>query len=279
MDGWPCEHVAVCVTGAVEATRGDESRALRVGVGDEARLCGRDARRRGGGDRRPRRAGRAARRDLPPPALAQLGAAVRGRRADRGAGQAAHLLELRLRGRGRARRGAGGDAVRDVLRARVAGTTLQLRGSAGSGASGTLADLRALAHELQRAGAGRRRDARRGGDGAVPGARRRRAGVRAAGRRTTGASASSCATASRRTGRAPATAPGTFGHFGRSGTFLWVDPVAGIALGASPTVRSATGRSTRGRASPMRCWPKQPCPGSDPGTRLDACPGVDPGHG
>jgi len=25
-DGWPCEHVAVCVTGAVEATRGDESR-------------------------------------------------------------------------------------------------------------------------------------------------------------------------------------------------------------------------------------------------------------
>ena len=27
-------------------------------------------------------------------------------------------------------------------------------------------------------------------------------------------------------------APETFGHFGRSGTFLWVDPVAGIALGA-----------------------------------------------
>ena len=29
-----------------------------------------------------------------------------------------------------------------------------------------------------------------------------------------------------------ANAPQTFGHFGRSGTFLWVDPVAGIALGA-----------------------------------------------
>ena len=29
-----------------------------------------------------------------------------------------------------------------------------------------------------------------------------------------------------------ANAPETFGHFGRSGTFLWVDPVAGIALGA-----------------------------------------------
>jgi CubicO group peptidase (beta-lactamase class C family) len=26
-------------------------------------------------------------------------------------------------------------------------------------------------------------------------------------------------------------APQTFGHFGRSGTFLWVDPVAGVALG------------------------------------------------
>jgi CubicO group peptidase (beta-lactamase class C family) len=25
--------------------------------------------------------------------------------------------------------------------------------------------------------------------------------------------------------------PGTFGHFGRSGTFLWVDPDAGAALG------------------------------------------------
>lgn len=25
--------------------------------------------------------------------------------------------------------------------------------------------------------------------------------------------------------------PGTFGHFGRSGCFLWVDPVAGLALG------------------------------------------------
>ena len=26
VDGWPCEHVAVCVTGAVEAARGDEAR-------------------------------------------------------------------------------------------------------------------------------------------------------------------------------------------------------------------------------------------------------------
>ena len=31
------------------------------------------------------------------------------------------------------------------------------------------------------------------------------------------------------------TSPGTFGHFGRSGAFLWVDPVAGIACGCVTT--------------------------------------------
>jgi len=30
---------------------------------------------------------------------------------------------------------------------------------------------------------------------------------------------------------APSNSPATFGHFGRSGTFLWVDPDAGVALG------------------------------------------------
>ena len=74
------------------------------------------------------------------------------------------------------------------------------------------------------------RDARRGDDRAVPRARRRAARASAARTRTTGGSASSCATASRRTGRARATRRATFGHFGRSGTFLWVDPEAGIAL-------------------------------------------------
>ena len=49
--------------------------------------------------------------------------------------------------------------------------------------------------------------------------------------RTTGASPSSSATGSRRTGRARATPTRTFGHFGRSGTFLWVDPDAGLAFG------------------------------------------------
>jgi len=30
----------------------------------------------------------------------------------------------------------------------------------------------------------------------------------------------------------PANSPATFGHFGRSGTFLWVDPIAGLACAA-----------------------------------------------
>ena len=43
-------------------------------------------------------------------------------------------------------------------------------------------------------------------------------GVRAARRR------------SGRTGRARCNSPRTFGHFGSSGTFLWVDPEADVAL-------------------------------------------------
>jgi CubicO group peptidase (beta-lactamase class C family) len=111
------------------------------------------------------------------------------------------------------------------------GTTLQLRGSAGSGASGTLADLAALAHELQQ-------PARVAGEtlteatmvqfpglaGVLPGFGRQEPNDWGLGFEL-------------RDGKSPhwtgaANAPQTFGHFGRSGTFLWVDPVAGIALGA-----------------------------------------------
>ena len=46
---------------------------------------------------------------------------------------------------------------------------------------------------------------------------------------TTGGWASRSATASPRTGRARSSSPRTFGHFGQSGTFLWVDPDAGAA--------------------------------------------------
>ena len=70
---------------------------------------------------------------------------------------------------------------------------------------------------------------------------------------TTGASASRSATRSRRTGPASATRPTTYGHFGRAGTFLWVDPVARLAWSCSPTPSSSSGPRTPGRRSRTRC--------------------------
>ena len=251
VDGWPCEHVAVGVTGAstrVAATRP----AFRVGVGDEARDGGRDAGRRRGGDRRSRRAGRAAGLDVPASARACVRAAVRARAADLAPGRAARLLELRLRGRRSARRGARGDAVRGVLRARLVGHGVVSAGLAGSGAQGTLDDLLAVARELQAPAAShRRRSPRRrtvqfpGLEGVLPGFGRQDA-------ERLGARARAPRRASRRTGRARANSPATFGHFGRSGTFLWVDPEAGIALGVPhrPGVRRL---GDRGVAAPLRC--------------------------
>jgi len=37
-------------------------------------------------------------------------------------------------------------------------------------------------------------------------------------------------------------APATFGHFGRSGSFLWVDPVAGVACACATTELAAEWR-------------------------------------
>ena len=103
----------------------------------------------------------------------------------------------------------------------------------------------------------RRRCSSRGSSASCPGS---------AGRsRTTGGSGSSCATASRRTGRAPATAPRDVRP---------LRPQRHVPLGrprrrararrAHRPRRSATGRRTRGRASPTRCWPKRACPGDSP---------------
>ena len=84
---------------------------------------------------------------------------------------------------------------------------------------------------------------------AVPRARRRAARTSAASTRTTGASASSCATRSRRTGRARATRRGRSATSAAAGTFLWVDPEARArARRASPTATSATGR--------LEAWPQ-----------------------
>jgi CubicO group peptidase (beta-lactamase class C family) len=111
-----------------------------------------------------------------------------------------------------------------------AGTGIRLEGSAGSGASGTLADLAALARELQAP----RRIAEEtlaeavevqfpGLDGVVPGFGRQSPNDWGLGVELRDAKAPHW-TGSRNS-------PRTFGHFGRAGTFLWVDPDAGVALG------------------------------------------------
>ena len=63
-----------------------------------------------------------------------------------------------------------------------------------------------------------------------------------------------------RDGKAPhwtatANSPATFGHFGGSGTFLWVDPDAGVACAALTDRDFGRGRGTPGRRSAMPCSP------------------------
>ena len=224
-----------CAPEAVVAAHGDGDARVPLGVGDEAGDRARRARRGRGGRDRPRRAGRA-RRARPSATCSPTRRACRfdGRQPDRAPGRAAHLLRPRLR---RPRRGARAAAPRcrsPTTCARRCSSrsacAARFDGRPAPGIYGSLDDLLAFGARAARADAGRGGDARRGDVRAVPGPRRRAARASAARSRTTGASASSCATRSRRTGRAPRNSPRTFGHFGRSGTFLWVDPDAGVAL-------------------------------------------------
>ena len=231
VDGWPCEHVAVCVTGAVEATRGDESRrfewasvtklasALAMLVAAEEGLIDLDE---------PAGPPGATFRHLPSHSSGlpfEAGAPISepGKRriySNYGFEVAAALVEERS------------EMSFERYFAHVwQGTTLELRGSAGSGASGTLADLSVLAHELQRPARVADETLAEatavqfpGLAGVVPGFGRQDPNDWGLGFEL-------------RDGKSPhwtgaGNAPETFGHFGRSGTFLWVDPVAGIALGA-----------------------------------------------
>ena len=111
-----------------------------------------------------------------------------------------------------------------------AGTGLRLEGSAGSGVSGTIRDLGVLARELQVP----RRIAPEtlaeavtvqfpGLDGVLPGFGRQRPNDWGLGCELRDAKSPHWTGATN--------SPSTFGHFGRSGSFLWVDPQAGIALG------------------------------------------------
>ena len=110
------------------------------------------------------------------------------------------------------------------------GTAMRLDGSAAAGVSGTLADLAALARELQapeRVAPETLAEAVAvqfaGLDGVVPGFGRQSPNDWGLGIELRDAKAPHW------TGSLNSAA--TYGHFGRSGTFLWVDPVAGIALG------------------------------------------------
>jgi CubicO group peptidase (beta-lactamase class C family) len=110
------------------------------------------------------------------------------------------------------------------------GTGMALEGHPGSGMVGTLGDLLALARELQtpsRLAAETLADARTvqfpGLAGVLPGFGRQAPNDWGLGIEL-------------RDGKSPhwtgaRNSARTFGHFGRSGTFLWVDPEAGIALG------------------------------------------------
>jgi CubicO group peptidase (beta-lactamase class C family) len=109
------------------------------------------------------------------------------------------------------------------------GTGISLDGSPATGASGRLADLLALADELlapQRVAAETLTEATSvqfpGLDGVLPGFGRQEPNDWGLGFELRDAKSPHWTGARN--------APATFGHFGRSGTFLWVDPVAGIAL-------------------------------------------------
>ena len=118
----------------------------------------------------------------------------------------------------------------DYFHAVWAGDGIELRGSPGSGASGAVQALKAVADELlvpARVAPETRDEAASvqfpGLAGVLPGFGRQEPNDWGLGFEL-------------RDGKSPhwtgaRNSPATFGHFGRSGTFLWVDPAAGVALG------------------------------------------------
>jgi CubicO group peptidase (beta-lactamase class C family) len=230
LDDWPCENVAAVVTGRAGAQRGDASRvypwasvtklatAVAMLVAAEEGIV-----------------------DLDEPAgpegstLRHLLAHASGLPFDPGP-------PISAPGARRIYSNYGFEVAADLVAERAAmtfeeyfaqvwhGTGLQLSGSAGSGASGSLDDLAALARELQTP----HRLAQETLDeaatvqfpglvGVVPGFGRQEPNDWGLGLELRDAKAPHW------TGSL--NSPRTFGHFGRSGTFLWVDPEAGVALG------------------------------------------------
>jgi CubicO group peptidase (beta-lactamase class C family) len=230
VDGWPCEHVAVGVCGAAGATHGDTRRrfpwasvtklatAVAMLVAAEEGLVDLDE------DAGP--PGATFRHLLahasglpfdPGPPISRPG--VRRVYSNYGFEVAAALVEERAE-----------MPFAEYFAHVWSGTAIELHGSAGSGAEGSLEDLLALARELQapsRLAAETLAEAVNvqfpGLAGVLPGFGRQERNDWGLGFEL-------------RDAKSPhwtglRNAPSTFGHFGRSGTFLWVDPAAGIALG------------------------------------------------
>jgi CubicO group peptidase (beta-lactamase class C family) len=229
VDGWPCEHVAVGVTGAVEAVHGDADRvydwasvsklasALAVLVAAEEGIVDLDE-----------AAG------PPGSTLRHLLAHASGLQFDEGP-------PIARPGTRRIYSNYGFDVAARLVRERAEmsfpayfssvwrATGAMLTGPAGSGVTGSLGDLLLVARELQepqRVAQETLDEARTvqfpGLVGVVPGFGRQDPNDWGLGFEL-------------RDGKAPhwtgaRNSAATFGHFGRSGTFLWVDPEAGIAL-------------------------------------------------
>jgi CubicO group peptidase (beta-lactamase class C family) len=230
VDAWPCDHVAVAVTGAAEAQHGDIERrfpwasvtklatAVAMLVAAEEGLVDLDE-------------------SAGPPGstFRHLLAHASGLPFERGA-------SIAPPGRRRIYSNYGFEvaAARVAERAEMpfpeyfahvwAGTGMVLEGSAGSGASGTIADLTVLADELlapTRLAAETLAEARTvqfpGLTGVLPGFGRQEPNDWGLG--------FELRDAKRPHWTGTANSPSTFGHFGRSGTFLWVDPERRVALG------------------------------------------------
>ncbi len=229
VEGWPCENVAVAVTGAAEAVHGDASRrfpwasvtklatAVAMLVAAEEGIVDLDE---------PAGPPGATLRHLlahasglpfePGPPIARPG--TRRIYSNYAFDVAAELVAERA------------EMPFPEYFAQVwAGTTAELAGSAGAGVEGSLDDLVALARELQapaRLAPETLEEARSvqfpGLVGVVPGFGRQEPNDWGLGFELRDAKSPHWTGARN--------SPRTYGHFGRSGTFLWVDPDAGLAL-------------------------------------------------
>ena len=237
VDGWPAANVAVGVVCARNAVRSAATRPrVPLGLGDEAGDRARVPRRRRGGDDRPRRAGRAAGLDRSG-TCSRTRPGCRSTRASPIARPGArriysdHGFDVLGAARSPARAGMPfaeylAAAVLEPARPRGAASTGRpARGCTARSTTCSLLGARAARADARRAG-----DARRGDEpsqfpglvGVLPGFGRQEPNDWGLGFELRDGKAPHW-TGSRNSAR-------TFGHFGRSGTFLWVDPEPGVAL-------------------------------------------------